>query len=82
MSEATDRPNKIRIQHGVYIVRTQAGFKSAIKETFEDFRSMQVFGYPTVYPALVTITMGYNGGEVIMCHSVPLSKLKPIVNSQ
>lgn len=82
MSEAIDRPNKIRVQRGVYIVRTQAGFRSALKETFEDFRSMEVFGFPTVYPALVTICMGYNGGGVIVCHSIPLSKLKPIVDSQ
>lgn len=76
----TDRPNKIRVQNGMYIVRTQAGFNAAIKEMYDDFKEMRVYGYPKSYPSLVTISMGYDGGEFIQCKSIHLDKLKPYIN--
>lgn len=75
--------NMTKIAPGIYLVRTQAGFRKAIKnrfsKDFEDWRWMaknRMKGYPKSYPAVVSLSLGYNGDHCFLCNSVPVNLLK------
>lgn len=74
----SDKPNyrKLKNGHG-YVVRTQAGFKRAIKDwVWEDdylIRSDQ-FNYPKVYPSIVFFYSYYSGYDGYNCTCTPLNK--------
>lgn len=54
--------NREKITPCLYIVRTQAGFKQAAKEYWNnEERKPDVRGYPKKYPALVVFSDGYEG---------------------
>jgi hypothetical protein len=63
MSEATgeDRPENLKHVGGpFYIVRTQAGFRRALKQFYGRVPS-RLEGYPVSYPSLVCFSTGYRG---------------------
>lgn len=66
-----------------YIVRTQAGFKKAIKHYCQEAVSKEILGrvvgYPKVYPAMVVFYPGYRGYYYIRCKSFPFNKLREIL---
>lgn len=80
--EASNRENMTHLGGAMYIVRTQAGLRKAIKARFEDWKGLEVCGRPKKYPALVTISMGYCGYEYINIHSVHLNRLKDVLTQQ
>lgn len=75
----------IRISHGIYLVRTQAGFRKAIKTEFsEDFGEWKTYaknvcGFPVKYPSVVSLSVGYKGYTCFVCNSVDLETLKGII---
>lgn len=76
-------PNAVRIARGMYIVRTQAGFRKALKCECDDSHvRKKVFTYPRSYPALVSITIGYGGYEYMSVNWVPLDKVKAAMLEQ
>lgn len=51
-------------EEGFYIVRTQAGFKHALRDFRENVGGdpgMESRGYPTSYPSVVHLSLGYTG---------------------
>lgn len=72
------RCNWAKVKQGVYVVRTQAGFKQAIKD-FTDIEGIKPYSWPTKYPALITLSIGYNGGDYIVCHSMHFNELKAVL---
>lgn len=58
------RPNCLRIRYGMYLVRTQAGFRKAVRD-FADSEGLSrdtIDKYPSAYPCLVMMHSTYNGG--------------------
>jgi hypothetical protein len=54
--------NREKLTPCLYIVRTQAGFKQAAKEFWNnEERKPDIKGYPKSYPALVVFSDGYEG---------------------
>lgn len=76
------RNNMTVIRHGVYVVRTQAGFKKALKHFDEYDNIHNARGYPKQYPALVIMAKEYGGYDYTSCTCLPLSELKDILVSQ
>jgi hypothetical protein len=63
MSEETgeDRPENLRHVGGpFYVVRTQAGFRRALKQFFGRVPE-RLEGHPTSYPSLICLSTGYSG---------------------
>lgn len=61
-----------------YEVRTQAGFKRALKHSgMDDYDDLD--GYPKSYPCIVVLTAGYNGGLVAQVRVKHFNALKNIV---
>ena len=67
------RPNYERLDGWLYIVRTQAGFRQAVKDY--DYSGYEVIGFPRSYPCLVFFSTGYQGYHYIQAHAVPLNSL-------
>lgn len=78
----SNRDNMTHLGGAMFIVRTQAGLRKAIKARFDDWKGLEVCGRPKKYPALVTISMGYCGYEFINIHSVHLNRLKDVLAQQ
>lgn len=77
------QPNVTRIAHGMYIVRTQAGFRKAIKDAcFSDIHVSETDNYPKVYPSLVSITNGYKGSWYPQVRCIALDDLKDKLREQ
>lgn len=76
------RPNCTIIQHGVYEVRTQAGFRKALKhyrDDREDLKVEDVSSWPTEYPSVVTMTIGYQGYWYIQVRAITVARLKGVL---
>lgn len=74
--------NMTIIRDNVFLVRTQAGFRKALKifQRIYDARGDRVTGYPKTYPSLVVINSFYNGGNyVTCCQNFHLNELKEII---
>lgn len=61
------KPNVRQLSNGCYLVRTQAGFKKAIKAYFEQytgyFKPHQIVGFPKEYPSVVHLNFLYGWNE-------------------
>jgi hypothetical protein len=72
------KDNMTYIADGIYLVRTQAGFKKAVKAQFPEYSKRarsRVVGYPTSYPAVVSLSVGY----YVICNSVHVNVLKAAI---
>lgn len=78
--------NMTKIASGMYLVRTQAGFRKAIKHqfsnTFEDWKEMMkdMKKFPKEYPAVVVLGVGYNGSWHFQCKSVHVNTVKAVLD--
>ena len=82
----TEKPNMRKLANGTYVVRTQAGFRRAIKDYFDEYelRSVsEIDGYPTAYPSVVRFNF-LHGWNKPQAFCTPLNKylqhLKGIVS--
>jgi len=80
--DVKDLSNWTHLGGAMYIVRTQAGLRQALKHRFDDWKAYSVNGRPKKYPALVTIGMGYCGYEYINIYSMHLNALKDVLVQQ
>lgn len=78
--------NMVRISDGIYLVRTQAGFKRALKAEFSgDYRGWKLIaarhteGYPKSYPSVVSLSIGYRGYTFFNCNSVHVKAIKAAI---
>lgn len=69
------RENWRHVNAGLYIVRTQAGFKHIVRQ-FTEGEKIDVRGFPTIYPSIVALSWGYDGSVWVRVQSVPVSKLQ------
>lgn len=63
--------NLTKIKDNTYFLRSQAGFRKAIKEFHEDKSECdrKLVNFPTTYPCLVVLTSVYMGGcYATTCH--------------
>lgn len=75
-------PNMTKIRNNTYIVRTQAGYRKALKDFHKDADpcDKEVRSYPKTYPSLVILSSHYNGGNyVTCCQSFHMNELKEII---
>lgn len=72
--------NMKRIKDGVYVVRTQAGFKRAVK-TYLGYcpEHDYIRNYPTQYPALVVLNEGYQGYHYLEVSVLHFNELHEIL---
>jgi len=76
MSNGEDRPNYEKLKSWLYIVRTQAGFRQAVKEySGPDFDMGYLRGFPQSYPALVMFSDGYEGYHFTEASCIPINEL-------
>jgi hypothetical protein len=72
-------PNFHRVAPGVYIVRTQAGFRKALKkflgESYAEMKS-DLVGYPKEYPSMVFFSNGYKGYFFPVAKCIPLHTVR------
>lgn len=67
--------NMYYVSHGQYVVRTQAGFKRAVKDFLKaEGYDFKVCGYPEKYPSYVEFTFEYNGTHQYRAKCTPLSQ--------
>lgn len=67
--------NYRKIQHGLYIVRTQAGFNQCLKD-FWSHDDLEVEGYPKSYPSFVALSLGYCGHDYIKAICAHINDIK------
>ena len=72
---ATDYGNLVRLRNNVYIVRTQAGFRKALKY-FSGCMPRYRRGYPKSYPSLVFFSLEYTGYYTRVATCIPLRDLQ------
>jgi hypothetical protein len=66
------RENWKHISGGFYTVRTQAGFRQAVRHFAGAMDGeYEIKGFPNEYPALVSLSIGYSGNEWIRVQSLP-----------
>lgn len=75
-----NKENYTRIQSGLYIVRTQAGFKQAFRgctcaTSPEEFQKEldRLEGYPKSYPSLVAFSKEYRGYHYTVANCVAIN---------
>lgn len=76
--------NMTKIRNNVYIVRTQAGYRKALKDFQKDFDKCdkEVRSFPKTYPSFIILSSVYNGGCcVTCCESFHINELKDIINA-
>lgn len=74
------RPNWRRLETGGYLVRTQAGWRQARKDWYEqngyaDWNPENATGYPVVYPSVVTLVYQY-GPDCVHATCTPINDHK------
>ena len=71
------KPNMTKLSHNTFIVRTQAGFRKALKDykRYMCCDKMELSGYPKIYPSLVVFSMQYRGYEYIVAHCTPVNDI-------
>lgn len=68
---------------GHYTVRTQAGFKQALRHFHAPYDAEDVRGYPSSYPSLIHISTAYHGYHYTVVDSISInSLLKSIARSE
>lgn len=70
------KPNMRRLSNGAYLVRSQAGFRKALKDFFEEHqlpRMREIDGYPKSYPSVVTLSFVYGWNEA-KARCVPINR--------
>lgn len=81
--EVKTLPNMTCLGSGMYLIRTQAGLRKAIKARFEDWKEMEVCGRPKKYPAIVAITNGrFCGKDFIQISSVHVNIVRDVLTKQ
>lgn len=71
-----EKPNYRMLSPGIYLVRTQAGFMQAVNEVWSSNPDdCDVYGFPTEYPSVVTITVAYAGYHYVRCYSMHVNKM-------
>lgn len=75
-----DRPNFKRLKHGVYVVRTQAGFNQATRDF--DTGNEQVFGYPASYPSVVFLSRQYEGYFYTSVRAIHVNEFKEFLKDE
>lgn len=77
-------PNFTYLGKNFYVVRTQAGFKQALKHfvSAEEYPSYKndIVGYPGSYPSLVHLSLGYRGSNYIRADYMHITKLVAELN--
>lgn len=69
------------VRNNIYIVRTQAGFRQALKDFgWEKECNESPRGFPRVYPSMVVMSWGYEGYNYVHCTCFPLNELSKIFN--
>jgi len=75
-STVMDLPNFTYIGEGFYVVRTQAGFKQAVKHFRGPNSSTDVEGHPTSYPAVVALSIGYRGYNYVQSSCLHVNEFR------
>lgn len=77
-----EKPNFRWVKGGMYIVRTQAGFRQAGidfcdgVEVFEEYTKQSFFEYPKSYPSVVFFSVGYAGYHYLRCQHMHVNLMK------
>lgn len=80
--DMTERPNFRHIKGGMYIVRTQAGFRQAGidfcggVESYNGHTEYRELSYPKSYPSFVAFSTGYEGYHFLRCNHMHVNLMK------
>lgn len=83
-----NKPNVIEIGGGFYIVRTQAGFRQLAKKydvySDDEWTSLSdvLRGFPASYPAVVSMSNGYEGCITVQVNSVHVNTMKEALEGE
>lgn len=70
-------PNWTHIKSSFYLVRTQAGFRQALKHfQGENGDDAECRNYPKTYPAVVSFSWGYNGSIYTLANIVHVNEMR------
>lgn len=67
-------PNHEYVANGLFIVRTQAGFKQVLN-MYQDGNKMEVDGFPVSYPSFVSVVLCYRGHHYLEARCWPVNKV-------
>lgn len=74
-------PNMTALGSGMYLVRTQAGFKQALKHA--DCSEAKLYDtYPKSYPCVISLTLGYDGSSFVHMSYVHVNDLLTALRDQ
>jgi hypothetical protein len=69
-------PNFTYVGDSFYIVRTQAGFRQALRHWDNEKPGLPIEGFPKSYPSLVSFSNGYRGYLFVEVNCVHLKTLR------
>lgn len=74
------KPNFKHIGNSFYLVRTQAGFRQALKQWYGEGRRYKgpLDGFPKLYPSIVSFSYGYCGYDFVRANCLPVNCFKDI----
>lgn len=76
------RENCKRIKGSIYLVRTQAGFRSAARRFRDGDKELEVRGYPRSYPSVVFFSMGYSGDLFVRADVIHVKTLRAALEDE
>lgn len=71
-------PNWQHLSGSFYMVRTQAGFRNALRHYLEG-EGLDCRGYPRTYPAMVCFSHGYNGSIYVRADVIHVKAVKAAI---
>lgn len=80
VTQPTLPPNWKHVKGSFYIVRTQAGFRNALKHFLEGDK-LRCVGHPIAYPAMVCFSNGYNGSLFVRADIIHVKALKEAIEN-
>jgi len=67
------------LTNGFYIVRTQAGFRQALKHYAPSLANENPSNWPSTFPSIVALSTGYAGYHFINVNVMHVNKMKDFI---
>lgn len=71
------KTNVSHVADNIYIVRTQAGFRNALKHHFDNWKELRIIDFPPAYPSLVTLSR--DALDRVWCNPIHLNVIKAAI---
>jgi hypothetical protein len=83
-NEVNTQPNFQHIGKSFYLVRTQAGFRQALKMWYGENKRYKgkLVGFPKTYPSIVTFSHAYAGFDFVCATCLHVNVFNNVLNKE